>query len=145
MQKFCKYICILFGSFCGNVNILALYILLKTKKNLQIFLCIFLLYEYAWMIPIFQNDFQYCVSNIFRIGVIISISRNFKISYNAREERVQRLSNTVFLNNFIIFYQRNFFSRHYLDRKKKLYCFLKNYVVGYLCCQNVHNILFCFA
>ena len=77
--------------------------------------------------------FYYWVSNIFRNGAIVSIFRNSKISYNAREERVKRLSKkTVFRNDFIIFYQCGLFFRNYVVCKKRFYCFPKKFVVAYV-------------
>ena len=67
------------------------------------------------MIRIFQNDFYYWFSNIFRLGI-------------------QRVNNiTVFRNGFTSFYQCDlFFRQNYLVRKKKLHCFPKKVVVAYL-------------
>ena len=87
--------------------------------------------KYTWMRPIFQNDFYYWVSNVFRIRVIVSIFRNYKISYDAQEERVQRLNDTTVSRNvFITFNQCNLFFRHYLVLKKKFYCFQKKIIVA---------------
>ena len=45
-------------------------------------------------------------------------------------------------NDFIIFYQFNLFSRHYLVRKKRLYCFTKNSVTADLFCVKISIVFF---
>ena len=55
------------------------------------------------MIPIFKSCICYWVNDILRRGVIVNLFRNFKISYNPREDRVQRHSNITVLQKTLSF------------------------------------------